>query len=66
MPDGYTEQTVHCRICGKQYATDFRSSRTQGADGSCCSLACTNELWWRRVLSLLGKPYRPRNGEATP
>jgi hypothetical protein len=60
MPD-YSKQKVFCRVCAAPMETDFSHSPAQGTDGACCGVWCVRELWWRRTLAIMGKPYRPRD-----
>lgn len=60
MPN-YSMQKVFCRVCSAAMETDFSTTPTQGTDGSCCSPGCVRELWWRRTLAIMGRPYRPRD-----
>lgn len=59
----FSLQRVHCQICGKEFETDFCGYGGYGQGTECCSKACHDELKWRRILSVMGKPYHPRPEE---
>ena len=50
----FSEQEVYCQGCGKKFKTNF-----QKFGGRVCSMECSQELGWKRTLSILGKEYYP-------
>lgn len=50
----YSAQKLFCRACGKEMLTTFNLW-----GGEVCSRRCSQELNWRRTLSILGKDYYP-------
>lgn len=51
----FTRCEIRCAICGENM--DYHHAYGRGA--ACCSKRCHGEFEWRRVLSILGHPYRP-------
>lgn len=54
----FSKQKVHCNTCGVGFETNFNKH-----DGRFCSDKCWKEGQWRRTLSVLGKPYSPKEKE---
>lgn len=51
-----TRLDCRCSICG----CDMDYENRYGREACCCSKDCWQEFDWRFTLSILGKPYRPR------
>ena len=54
----FSNQQVHCNVCGKPFETQFRLY-----DGRFCSQECCDEYNWRKTLSIMGKAYYPRDSK---
>jgi hypothetical protein len=51
-----TPLLLHCPIC----RSEFDWHRGYGREIRCCDKLCHDEAEWRRTLSILGEPYRPK------
>jgi hypothetical protein len=51
----FTPCLLHCPVC----RSEFNWHRGYGREIRCCCRECYQEAEWRRVLSILGKPYTP-------
>lgn len=54
----YSEQTCFCNCCGKKMEVPLPT--VYGARWKVCGEECHREIEWRETLSIMGKPYRPR------
>ena len=55
-----SECLLHCPVC----RDEFNYHRGYGREIRCCGKQCHDEAQWRLTLSILGKPYRPREAKA--
>ena len=64
----FSKQDLFCCICGIKFQASVATT-WHGFDKAVCGQSCFDEKEWRRVLSSLGKPYRPHEpptGSKTP
>lgn len=54
----YSPQKIFCNACGVEMNELF--PRVIGREFKVCSVACHEEIKWREVLSIMGKPYEPQ------
>jgi len=59
----FSLQKIRCQICGVEFETDFNCRGGYGANKECCGKPCHDELKWRRILAIMGKPYHPKEAE---
>ena len=52
----FSKQKAFCNVCGKEFETDYQIYR-----GIVCGKDCYHELEWRKVLSIMGKEYKPQS-----
>ena len=57
-----SEQDAHCVVCGASIRVRAGKVTYPSFDRPVCGAGCWDEWAWRKVLSVLGKRYRQRQG----
>lgn len=62
----YSKQKWFCNNCGTEKNTQMSSGHdgTVGREWKVCSIECHHEIEWKRVLSIMGKEYYPKQESA--
>ncbi len=55
----WSKQKLFCNICGKEMLVEIPTCPGRGC--KVCSKECLSEFLWRETLSIMGKPYKPKD-----
>jgi len=58
----YSKQVIYCNACGKKMEEEIPKVIGGISGFKVCGFDCMREMRWRETLSIMNRPYHPREG----